>query len=342
MNASAAALIRFHDGPPVQKQFGEKLRLLVVEGADQNACFCLVGEKIVIGRETGNDIQLDDAKTSRKHAEIRWVFDHYEVFDLGSANGVYINSRKVPKAKLTVGETLIIGLTAFEVIPAGQASKRKPTLSKPLKPKVVSVAATNNNGEEDEKKVAEKQQIARNRIIVFGGAFLLLMLVMSGSEDHVKTFRERAKVEIDEEGIKPQKKKVTKKEAQAALEEYLNNSGKKVNTPQRKQADAFFLSAMREWQNSNYRRALTAFQTALAIDPTHEAAKIYLDLAEKDFQTEIDKLLKEGLQAKSALRLQSAKQKFRAVMRLLDFDPKNENYIKAEEKLKQIQEHEGQ
>jgi pSer/pThr/pTyr-binding forkhead associated (FHA) protein len=58
-----------------------------------------------VGRsETCDYIVLDPKKrVSRKHAEIRWLQKNvFEIFDVNSTNGVYINGKKIPSGKWTV------------------------------------------------------------------------------------------------------------------------------------------------------------------------------------------------------------------------------------------------
>ena len=48
---------------------------------------------------------------SRKHAGIRKVDGAYELADLGSTNGVYVNGHKVPKKTLEPGDIIRVGNT---------------------------------------------------------------------------------------------------------------------------------------------------------------------------------------------------------------------------------------
>jgi two-component system, NtrC family, response regulator AtoC len=47
--------------------------------------------QIVIGREAGTDLVIDDSRVSRKHARVRWDGGQLLVEDLGSRNGTVIN-----------------------------------------------------------------------------------------------------------------------------------------------------------------------------------------------------------------------------------------------------------
>ena len=64
-----------------------------------------------VGRDPGNDIILRDPKVSRHHAEIVFERGFFVVHDLASANGTYINGKRVRVAPLTHGAKLRMGNT---------------------------------------------------------------------------------------------------------------------------------------------------------------------------------------------------------------------------------------
>ncbi|MFF7640329.1 FHA domain-containing protein [Streptomyces canus] len=67
-----------------------------------------------IGRADDNDLVIDDLVVSRHHAELRTLPDgDYEIVDLGSHNGTYLNGRPVTSAPLGPGDIVGIGHSAF-------------------------------------------------------------------------------------------------------------------------------------------------------------------------------------------------------------------------------------
>ena len=62
-----------------------------------------------VGRDPGNDIILRDPKVSRHHAEIVFERGFFVLHDLASANGTYVNSRRIRVAPLTHGAKLRMG-----------------------------------------------------------------------------------------------------------------------------------------------------------------------------------------------------------------------------------------
>jgi hypothetical protein len=78
----------------------------------------LVGQTInldrdvtTIGSVAGNTVLLTDTGVSRKHVGIKRIDAGYELADLGSTNGVYVNGEKVARRKLEVGDVIRVGTT---------------------------------------------------------------------------------------------------------------------------------------------------------------------------------------------------------------------------------------
>lgn len=89
--------------------------LLVLKGAGVGARFLLDAAETKIGRDTTNEIQLDDITVSRSHAMISKK-EGYHIKDLGSLNGTYLNAIAVRDAQVNAGDEIQIGkyhLTLF-------------------------------------------------------------------------------------------------------------------------------------------------------------------------------------------------------------------------------------
>jgi hypothetical protein len=86
-------------------------RLEFILGPMANQTLPLAEEVTTIGSVAGNTVVLADPAVSRKHAGIRKVDGEYELADLGSTNGVYVNGHKVPKKTLSPGDIIRVGNT---------------------------------------------------------------------------------------------------------------------------------------------------------------------------------------------------------------------------------------
>jgi hypothetical protein len=86
-------------------------QLQFILGPMANQTLALSEEVTTIGSVAGNTVVLADPAVSRKHAGIRKVNGAYELADLGSTNGVYVNGHKVPKKTLEPGDIIRVGNT---------------------------------------------------------------------------------------------------------------------------------------------------------------------------------------------------------------------------------------
>ena len=77
----------------------------------------LTGKVAVIGRDPSCDIVLNDDRCSRRHAVLEETEMGLVVRDTGSANGVFVNDRKLKRSRLSPGDTIRIGETILEVLP---------------------------------------------------------------------------------------------------------------------------------------------------------------------------------------------------------------------------------
>ena len=89
--------------------------LLVLKGPGAGARYLLDSKQTKIGRDTNNDINLDDITVSRSHAMVS-KGDGYSIKDLGSLNGTYLNAISVKEAVVKAGDEIQVGkyhLTLF-------------------------------------------------------------------------------------------------------------------------------------------------------------------------------------------------------------------------------------
>lgn len=85
--------------------------LFVIRGNDQGMRFALEGDRLTLGRESSNAIQLHDREVSRVHAELRREGDEFLVADLDSSNGTFVNGIRVRSTRLATGDQVQLGRT---------------------------------------------------------------------------------------------------------------------------------------------------------------------------------------------------------------------------------------
>ena len=83
--------------------------LIVKRGPNAGARFLLDQETTTAGRHPESDIFLDDVTVSRRHAEFRLNDGTFEVVDVGSLNGTYVNREPRNSQVLAIGDEIQIG-----------------------------------------------------------------------------------------------------------------------------------------------------------------------------------------------------------------------------------------
>jgi hypothetical protein len=85
--------------------------LVVKSGKRSGSTFPLRKKVINIGRESENEIVVDDNKVSRQHAKIKLEDDKFVIYDLASTNGTFVNNQKITSISLNDGDEIKIGDT---------------------------------------------------------------------------------------------------------------------------------------------------------------------------------------------------------------------------------------
>ncbi len=323
--ARSPSILHFKGKMPSRFQFGERLRLKIVQGENLGEGFCLLSDNILIGRDDSCSIILIDTQISRQHVELSWAENTYIAKDMDSINGLSVNQRLVESAKLEPGDIMTIGGTTMEVIAPGSQSQVAGIVSP-------SKVSSSTRAEETEEK-----ELKKKKNVVFLGVIILLVIAFSSGEK-ILTLRERGKVSfVDEE--KP-KKKISKQEGLEAIKDVLGVSD--TNSPTYKSAEKFYRQGRRELENRNFRRAISAFKTAVTIDQNHRIAQTYLSLANVRLEKEIEISYQAAIRARRSLRTNEAKMHYMRVMGLLKKDPENKLYIDSKEALRIIDKQENQ
>jgi two-component system NtrC family sensor kinase len=98
-----------------------KINLALQEGG--SVVFNIQKFPAIVGRDKENEITLPDKSVSRKHAQIFQKKNNLFIKDLGSANGTFVNGKKIRSSEFCSGDTFQIGKYQFEVIISDQVSE---------------------------------------------------------------------------------------------------------------------------------------------------------------------------------------------------------------------------
>jgi pSer/pThr/pTyr-binding forkhead associated (FHA) protein len=101
-----------HDDPGevLAESLPDGFALLVVQrGPNAGSRFLLDKEVTTAGRGPDSDIFLDDVTVSRRHATFTRTATGFEVADVGSLNGTYLNRERIESGAVGNGDEVQIG-----------------------------------------------------------------------------------------------------------------------------------------------------------------------------------------------------------------------------------------
>ena len=85
-------------------------QLIMRSGPTPGAAYNLEGDQLTIGRDATNDITINDAEISRRHARLTFQGGKYVLEDLGSTNGTFVNGQRLAGPRvLKAGEVVSFG-----------------------------------------------------------------------------------------------------------------------------------------------------------------------------------------------------------------------------------------
>ncbi len=83
--------------------------LVLTDGGGQGKRFTFTSDVTRIGRRDENDVTLDAGSVSGTHAEIIKTAEGFELRDLGSTNGTFLNGEPVQTARLHRNDVIRLG-----------------------------------------------------------------------------------------------------------------------------------------------------------------------------------------------------------------------------------------
>jgi ABC-type multidrug transport system ATPase subunit len=112
--AVAAAPAGIRESPNPGQAAGPRAKQPSFIDRSPSAVLSMPTRKLRIGRATDNDVVVSDLSVSRHHAELRRTGrGDYEIVDLGSHNGTYLNGQRINLAQVTETDLISIGPATF-------------------------------------------------------------------------------------------------------------------------------------------------------------------------------------------------------------------------------------
>jgi hypothetical protein len=97
--------------------------LVVREPGGRSRTVVVPDDALVVGRDPGCGLVLDDRRVSRQHARIAPRGGFLVLADLGSTNGTYLRDERVSEVALGLGDVVTIGDSTIEIGPSAGGSQ---------------------------------------------------------------------------------------------------------------------------------------------------------------------------------------------------------------------------
>ncbi len=101
-----------------------QFQLIMRSGPTPGAAFALEGDQMTIGRDSTNEIVINDAEVSRRHSRLTFQGGKYVLEDLGSTNGTFVNGQRLagprvlkPGEVVSFGEQIVLVFEAVNLDP---------------------------------------------------------------------------------------------------------------------------------------------------------------------------------------------------------------------------------
>lgn len=165
-----------------------QFQLIMRSGPTPGAAFALEGDQLTIGRDSTNEIVINDAEISRRHARLTFQGGKYVLEDLGSTNGTFVNGQRLAGPRvLKTGEVISFGeqiVLVFEAVNSDpgatmispRAAAAIPAASRPVAPP--PPAPAEYAGSVPASPVpAAGLPVARNNTVLIVSAAVILLLI---------------------------------------------------------------------------------------------------------------------------------------------------------------------
>jgi pSer/pThr/pTyr-binding forkhead associated (FHA) protein len=117
-------------------------QLTMRSGPTPGTVYALDGDQLSIGRDSANEITVNDAEVSRRHARLTFQGGKYVLEDMGSTNGTFVNGQRLTGPRvLKSGEVISLGEQIVFVYEAVDSDPGATMVSPRKVPEARSVAA---------------------------------------------------------------------------------------------------------------------------------------------------------------------------------------------------------
>jgi len=178
-------------------------RLVMRTGPNPGQTFDLLQPEITIGRDINNTVVINDAEVSRKHTRLFIQGGYYQVEDIGSTNGTFVNGQRLmgphllrPGEVIFLGETVSLSFEQAQFdpnatvasIPRGVPEPAQPALNYPPPPAYQPAPPPAYTGQVPPgpvdayaEEVYEDKKDNRNKLIIGCGCLVVVACVLGAA-----------------------------------------------------------------------------------------------------------------------------------------------------------------
>ena len=262
---------------------GFKFTISIRQGPDKGASYQLLPPKVTLGRSPDNHVVLSDPKISRLAAVIEFTPELITVTDLSNRQSLFVNGQPTVSASIKDGDSIQIGETEFTMNVDAMALNQQGQILVPpqsVGPRPAPFASA----------PLPRAQGGGNRLVFYavilgiaGGIWWFVSSSPAMKKQGV-VLRTNDAIEKDTQSSTDRTEEIIKKRSFASDEERTRFE----------EAQKHYLEGFRDYQKSQWMRAMRSFETALAIDPDNQLARRYYKLSEKQRDEQISNYSLEG------------------------------------------------
>jgi len=302
-----------------QSQSDPHFVIKVAQGPNKGDTYKITPPGVVIGRDPSVcQIALSDGRMSRQQCRIDFKPEGIVLEDLTGKSTTLVNQQPVTLHALTHGDVISAG----ESMLIFQLPGVRPALAPAQQNAKVGFAAPKFGGSSAAPKKLNKNFLIIVGLLIAGAAFLFLY-------PNGKKAKEPkvAGPEAMDEAIEAVQKR------QEELSKYTSNLSE-TDLYNKRSAQKHYIRGFRDFQAGKYTRAIEAFQTTLATDPTHAVARRYYRLAEKRRQDSVDQHMDLGNKYRQKAMYKMCIAEFEKVLQIIN-QPSHKKYQLAKEQIKE-------
>ena len=288
---------------------GTYYRLICMTGKNKGLSYFFTDKRIILGRSDESDIQVLDARCSRKQLELVFVGNQYVLTDLGGTNKTIVNDLQVSQHALNDNDKIIIGSTVFKY----NAVVIEEMAMAVQEDEIEEDEDEEEFEEEEEKRPRSKNKKNNKKMMIYGVAALVLVMFLLPEE-------------------KP-KKKVESKALKTPSIDFSRKTSSNLDKKIRDKLKTIIHRGRRELREKNFFRAINDFNLALVMDPHNGEASFLLKKTQQRLDEFIKGIAKKAGNETDQKKYRGAILQWCEIIRYLREYPDDERYLDAQKQV---------